>query len=1130
MDSNFKFLQAEWPDTYRDVVEAEQHALIAPVTSAFYTRLCLERLVDWLYLNDGALVEPYQSTLSARMYAPEFKALVPASILHELTFIRKEGNNAVHGKGANTYVSIAALKYLHRFARWVVLFYSETDPGTTAFDESLLPKEGKASLTRQQLQELEARFEAQQQALQTQRKKLLEQEEEIKLLQAQQAKIAKIKQQNKDLPIPESPFSEAQTRELFINMALREAGWDPTAPKVAEYPVTGMPTKSGKGKVDYVLWDDNGLPLAVIEAKKTSKEAYQGQHQAELYADAMEKMHRQRPVIFFTNGFETWLWDDTFYIPRRVHGFYTKEELRLMIQRHNTRKDIRQEAPNPEIAGRPYQLEAIQRVAETYCGAHDGQLRGRNREALLVMATGAGKTRTSAAIVEVLVRANWVKRVLFLADRNALVKQAKKSYGKLLPELTSIDLTREKEDSSTRLVFSTYPSMMNRIDGIRKGDERFYGVGHFDLIIVDEAHRSVYQKYRAIFDYFDAKLLGLTATPKDEADKDTYDLFGCDLHNPTASYELNEAVEDGYLVPARGKAVELGFMKRGIRYADLSVEEKAEYEATFRDEHGNMPEEINAKAINSWLFNNDTIDKVLHHLMEEGLKIAGGDKLGKSIIFARNHDHAIKIQERFRKRYPEYSGKFLSVIDNYDPYAQERIEQFSDPKKYPQIAVSVDMLDTGIDIPELLNLVFFKPVYSSSKYWQMIGRGTRLCPDIFGPGQDKDCFYLFDFCNNFEFFAHKPDGLKASVPESISSRIFKVRLELAQQIQVQKIADLGDYRKTLLDFCHVEVVKLWNQRDAFRVQMVLGLLDQYRHRANWDQLKHYEVNRLFEEIAPLVQIDDPDEKAKRYDLNVLQLELAYLKDTEDKASLIGRLVSTSERLRGMESIPKIQAQRSRIDASLAEAFWNETDLTDLEDLRIHLRDLIQLVPAVKLPIYETNFQDSIEGTQDVELIDGYVKMENYRKRVEQYIRSHENHLTIHKLKNNTPITPQELQELERLLFEAGDLGGKARFEQEFGYKPLGVFIRSIVGLDPKAAEAAFASFLQQHNWTADQMRFVSAIIKHLTVNGVIERRMLMTEQTFTSIHDMGVVGLFETTEIKAILKILEEVEGNALVG
>ena len=1130
MDSNFEFLQDEWPGTYRDAVEAEQHALIAPVTSAFYTRLCLERLIDWLYAHDGELVEPYQSTLSARMYAPEFQALVPPSILRELTFIRKEGNNAVHGNGSNPYVATAALKYLHRFARWVVRFYSERPPGLADFDESLIPKEGKDSLTLKQLQEMEARFEAQQQELQRQRKKLLEQEVEIKRLEAEQAKIEAIKQQNKDLPIPAAPFSEKETRRLFIDTMLRTAGWDPTAPNVSEYPVVGLPTKSGKGKADYVLWDDNGQPLAVVEAKKTTREPYQGQHQAELYADALEAMHGQRPVIFFTNGFETWLWDDTFYAPRKVHGFYSKEELRLLMQRRSTRKDIRKVTASMEIAGRPYQLEAIQRVMETYCKELDGEIRGGTREALLVMATGAGKTRTSAAIVDVLVRAHWVKRVLFLADRNALVRQAKKSYGKLLPDLTSIDLTKEKEDSATRLVFSTYPSMMNRIDGIRSGDERFYGTGHFDLIIVDEAHRSVYQKYRAIFDYFDAKLLGLTATPKDDADKDTYELFGCEVHNPTASYELNEAVADNYLVPARGKAVELGFMQRGIRYEDLSPAEKEEYEATFRDEYGNMPEEINAKAINSWLFNSDTIDKVLHHLMEEGLKIEGGDKLGKSIIFARNHKHAMKIQERFRKRYPQYTGKFLSVIDNYDAYAQQRIDDFSDPNKYPQIAVSVDMLDTGIDIPELLNLVFFKPVYSSSKYWQMIGRGTRLCPDIFGPGEDKDCFYLFDFCNNFDFFAHKPDGLKASVPESLSSRIFKTRLELAQQIKVKQADDLEDYRRELLDFCQAEVERLWQQRDGFRVQMILGVLDQYRHRSNWDQLQHHEVNQLFEEVATLVRLDEADEKAKRYDLTVLQLELAYLKDTEEKEALINRLVRTSERLQGMGSIPKIQAKRGTIDASLGEDFWNDSDISDLEALRKNLRDLIQLVPKEQSPVYETNFQDTVQGSKDVELMDGYVKLENYRKRVEKYIRSHENHLTIHKLKTNTPITAQELGELERLLFEAGDLGGKERFEQEFGHQPLGVFIRRIVGLDQQAAESAFAEFLQQHQWNADQIRFISAIIKHLTVNGVINSRMLMTENTFTSIHDMGIIGLFDTVEISQIVQILEEVKGNALVG
>ena len=478
--------------------------------------------------------------------------------------------------------------------------------------------------------------------------------------------------------------SEAETRKRYIDIALKECGWDNLREgHELEYEVTGMPRStnpSGLGYVDYVLWGDNGLPLAVVEAKKTMADPRKGKHQAELYADCLEAKHGQRPIIFYSNGYETYLWDDQFYPERDVQGFFTKNELQLLIQRRGSRTDLRAFKVNEDIAGRPYQLEAIKCVAENYVATNPaGELRGRARQSLLVMATGSGKTRTAAVIVDMLAKCNWAKRVLFLADRNALVTQAKNAFNEYLPNLSAIDLTKEREDHGTRLVFSTYPTIMNRIDGMIEGDQRFYGVGHFDLIIVDEAHRSVYQKYAAIFEYFDAMLVGLTATPTTDIDHNTYGLFGIEDDNPTFAYELDSAVTEGYLVPPKAVSVPLQFMREGIKYDGLSDDEKAEYEEKFGDPtREEAPDEISSSALNSWLFNTDTVDKVLNHLMVNGIKVQGGDKLGKTIVFAKNHSHALFIEQRFNKNYPEYAGKFLRVIDNYESKAQDLLEVFVD--------------------------------------------------------------------------------------------------------------------------------------------------------------------------------------------------------------------------------------------------------------------------------------------------------------------------------------------------------------------------------------------------------------------------------------------------------------------
>src|SRR6266568_199857 len=367
-------------------------------------------------------------------------------------------------------------------------------------------------------------------------------------------------------------------------------------------------------------------------------------------------------------------------------------------------------------------------------------------------------------------RANWVKRALFLADRVALIRQAVGAFKTHLPASSPVNLIRERDETG-RVYVSSYPTMMGLINELESGRRRF-GPGYFDLVVIDEAHRSVYQKYRAIFDYFDSFLVGLTATPKDEVDINTYHLLDLERGVPTDFYDIDQAVEDGFLVPPRGVEVPVKFHREGIDYDRLSDEEKEAWDALEWDDSGNVPKRVEAAALNAWLFNEDTVDKVLAHLMENGLPVAGGDRIGKTIIFAKNQAHAEFIIERFDANYPGYKGAFARAIHHAIAYAQSLIDDFSNPERVPHVAVSVDMLDTGIDIPDVVNLVFFKPVYSKTKFWQMIGRGTSLRPDIFGPGQHKSCFYIFDYCGNFEFFDENPGRPEGRLPASLSKRLF----------------------------------------------------------------------------------------------------------------------------------------------------------------------------------------------------------------------------------------------------------------------------------------------------------------------------------------------------------------------
>ncbi|MGH2882438.1 MAG: DEAD/DEAH box helicase family protein, partial [Solirubrobacteraceae bacterium] len=602
--------------------------------------------------------------------------------------------------------------------------------------------------------------------------------------------------------------------------------------------------------VDYVLWGDDGKPLAVVEAKKTTRDARAGQQQAKLYADCLETRFGQRPLIYYTNGYEHWFWDDTNYPPRPVQGFRKKDELQLLVQRRSSRRPLAEARINPGIVERHYQQRAIRRIAETFEQEHQ-------RRALVVMATGAGKTRTVIALADLLMRCNWAKRILFLADRLALVTQAVNAFKRHLPDAAPVNLVTDR-DTDGRVYVSTYPTMMNLIDQVG-GPQRRFGVGHFDLVIVDEAHRSIYQKYRAIFDYFDALLVGLTATPRDEIDRNTYNLFHIENSVPTDAYPLDEAIADGYLVPPRAVSVPLRFQREGIRYDDLSDDEKDQWDALDWNDDGERPDEVDPEAVNKWLFNTDTVDKVLETLMTRGEKVAGGDRLGKTIIFAKNQHHAAFIAERFYANYPERLGSFAGVITYQSEYAQNLIDNFSVKDKAPHIAISVDLLDTGIDVPEVVNLVFFKIVRSKTKFWQMLGRGTRLCPDLFGPGQDKTQFYIFDFCQNLEFFNQNPETSAGALAVPLSQRLFTARVALIAGLDRRLPADSTatdqvtaaerDLRRDTADLLHTLVAGM--KLDNFVVRPHRRWVQTYSARQTWNTLDDEQLTGIAQHLSGL---------------------------------------------------------------------------------------------------------------------------------------------------------------------------------------------------------------------------------------------------------------------------------------
>lgn len=1113
MNHNVDFLIQDdyFKHIHKVALDAEQQVFHSPRTSMFYSRLTLEWAVKWLYKNDDYLKQPSVNDLYELTHEVTFRENLPPSLFELVDSIRRLGNVATHSESkCSRRESLLIFKNLHKFLVWLHTCYSKQPLKDLIFNEELIAKSGKkGEKTFKDIQKLEKKYEEQEQRLRTS-----EQERE-----ALRAQIRAFKKRNRAAASKViKPGSEAETRQLLIDVMLKEAGWDPAAKNVSEYEVDGMPNRSGLGFCDYVLWGDDGNPLAVIEAKKMAEDPIIGKHQAKLYADMLENQHKQRPIIFYSNGFQTYIWDNLFYPPRLIQGFNSKEELKTMINRRFTRKELMQEPVNKDIAGRYYQEEAIRRVAEVY--------QNKRRHALLVMATGTGKTRTAVSLVELLANANWVKRALFLADRTELVDQAHKAFKNHLPSISSVNLLEKKKDTTSRIVLSTYQTLLKMIEQMNS-DKKRYGVGYFDLIILDEAHRSIYNKYKSIFDYFDSLILGLTATPKKDIDRNTYSIFELENDAPTYAYEYEQGVADGYLVPGKPIKVKTKFLRDGIKYKDLSSEEKEEYDRELTDINtGEKPEKIESSELYKWLFNKNTVDRILKYVMEKGIKVKGGDELGKTIIFAKNHDHAKLIVERFDALYPNIDSEFVGLIDyKVGSYASNLIECFKKKNGYPQIAVSVDMLDTGIDVPEIVNLVFFKPVNSKAKFWQMIGRGTRLCEDLFKLGQDKKEFYIFDFCGNLEYFEAFGEGEEAKQQESLNQELFMSRVKLIHLLQKESYQDSKnkEYRQKLIGFTASQIAVL--DKHHFQVRAHYQEVLKYEKEENWIKIHEEDVSEMHNHISHLVKVDGEDD-IKRFDLLMLKLQLSLLEQMRDQNKMVKKVKMVGSHLEGKTTIPQVEKQLPIIRRVQLEEFWEETTVVNLEEVRKALRDLISFIDKKKRKIVYTNFQDVIVGEEESELpVSSDFK--NYREHITQYVEGIKDHMTIQKIRQNKPITDLDIMELEKMLFSAQGRT-KEEFEKAFGKeKPLGVFIRELLGLDQKAAKEAFSELQAVTTLNPDQMHFINMIIEYFTKNGYLDPKMLF-QSPFTNMNTASIFGFFEEDEAADIINIIRNINHNAV--
>jgi type I restriction enzyme R subunit len=1117
--SNFEFLtsKTEYELFAAACIEAERVLASSPGMCAIGARKALELAVKWVYSADNTITLPYKDNLQSLIHEPSFRYAMDSITWGKMHFIIKLGNLSAHtDKKISRSDAVLALCGLFEFVGWIDYCYG-SNYHERAFDETLIPSD-KIILDVTRIKEQESL--------------LSEKESEIKALREKIEELsdkftAEKEQHKEERTFTAKDLSEFETRKKYIDVDLKLLGWDFGNDVKEEFEVENMGGKLGQmGYADYVLFGKDGLPLAIIEAKRTSKDPNIGRQQALLYAKALDERFGRKPMMFTTNGFDTYFWDDESYPQRKVSSIFSRNDLQKLINRREERKDLRSIRIDDKITDRYYQKEAIRAVCDSLMQGH--------RKHLLVMATGSGKTRTASSLTDVLSRGGYVTNVLFLADRTALVGQAKDDFKNYLPDMSLCNLLSNKDDKNARIIFSTYPTMLNAIDSEKSEDgQRFFSPSHFDLIIVDEAHRSIFKKYRTIFEYFDAIIVGLTATPKTDVDRNTYDFFEMEHGVPTYAYDYETAVyQDHVLVPYFNIETSTKFLEDGIVYDDLDEKDKERYEDDFGDDEGNIPEYVPSPTLNKFVFNEKTADLVLQDLMENGIRVEGGDRIGKTIVFAQNKTHAEFILERFNKLYPDLKGGFAKRITCEDTYAHTVINEFKIAKKPPYIAVSVDMMDTGIDVPEVVNLVFFKKVRSKTKFWQMIGRGTRLCKNqtFFdrqdGEYIDKRRFYIFDYCGNFEYFRTNKEGIEGQDTESLSEKIFSKRVRIAQNLQSAEY--LGEnyqvFRSNLIESVLRQIQGL--NKDLISVKMQLRYVEKFEKREAFSCISEKDYHDLTCHVAPLVTMDDKDEYAKRFDnlmygLIITQIELlpGFKKAKNQVCNLMGALLQKA-------IIPKIKEKLPLIQTVTTDEFWISNDIIMFEKVRVELRDLIKLTVddgEGKQPIM-TSLADPVLSRKEGDVLDAAYDFEDYRIKVNRYIEQHKDHIAIWKIRNNVKLEIGDYEALNNIFTK--ELGNEEDYKREFGDTPFGLLIRKIAKLEHEAAMKAFSLFINDESLNQQQIVFVKKIVDYVEQNGYIENVKELMKPPFDK--PMSFVKLFDSKKQEGIIKLVNEIKDNAV--
>ncbi len=925
--------------------------------------------------------------------------------------------------------------------------------------------------------------------------------------------------------------TESQTRKDIIDNLLADAGWDVAdrSRVVEEYDIEVSPERmkepgleyAGHRFCDYVLLGRDGAPLAVVEAKKTSKDPAVGREQAKQYCLNLRDIKTcDLPFCFYTNGHEIHFWDLDQYPPRRVYGFPTLDDFERFSHIRKNRKPLARELINTNIAGRDYQVRAIRSVMEA--------IEKKRRKFLLVMATGTGKTRTCIALVAALMKGGWVERVLFLVDRIALRDQALDEFKAHLPDEPRWPREGDRSIARDRRIYvSTHPTMLNIING----DKDRLSPHFFDLIVVDESHRSIYNTYQDILNYFNAIVLGLTATPTDVIDHNTFTLFECEDGVPTFAFSYDEAVNHTppYLCRFQVMKILTRFQQEGINKRTVSLDDQLQL---FRD--GKDIEEISFEGteLEKSVTNHGTNVLIVREFMEECVKDGDGVLPGKTIFFCVSISHARRIERIFDTLYPQYGGELAKVIVSDDPRVYGKgglLDQFK-KQDMPRVAISVDMLDTGIDVREIVNLVFAKPVYSYTKFWQMIGRGTRLLDEKnkkpWCPG--KEMFLILDCWDNFEYFKIKPKGKEITQQIPLPVRYAAARLE-----KIEKAVEL---QKDTIARKEVEALKKQIgelPKNSVTIREASAMLETLEEPNFWNHITYEKIRFLKTELLPLFRtVSQADFKAMKFRKDLVETSLAMLSGETEKFEALK--INIIEQIAELPlSINFIEKERELIERAQSESFWIQADDATFDLLGDRLASFMKHREGtgggneqVRLDL-----KDEIHKKEFVEFGPGHeaLSVGRYRELVEQRVMDlTEKNPVLQKIKKGEAVGEEEAEALARLLHDDSphitvDLlrrvydNRNAKFLQ---------FIRHILGIErlesfPESVSKSIDLFIGRHSdLNARQLEFLDLLRNFIIDRGGIEKRDLI-QSPFTQLHPEGIRGVFSPAEIDEIITLTQ---------